>query len=187
MSALSPRQMFLLDQACRPINEAFGDYGCVLVGTAMTRGPFRDVDVRFIMADKKHHKLTKAIGQSGVSFLGLAIGQYLASLTQLPIDFQIQRQTVADALHKGSRNPLGNRTLDNYKGDAQTSDMERMLTQLRAENPSDVLSTPGVRYPPVSPPDEPKIVPPPSVADPANLIDIFDGSRSGEDTTKRSK
>lgn len=149
MNALSPRQMFLLDQACHPINEAFGTFGCYLVGTATARGPFRDVDVRFIMADKKHDKLTKAIGLTGVAFLGIAIGQYLASLSGLPIDFQIQRHTEANALHPdGYRNPLGSRSLSNYKGDAQTTDMQKMLATLQEQNPTDVLATPGVRYPP---------------------------------------
>ena len=148
MSALSPRQMFLLDQACHPINEAFGSFGCYLVGTAYHRGPYRDVDVRFIMADKKHDRLTKVIRSEGIAFLGLAIGQYLASLTNLPIDFQIQRQTEANALHDGPRNPLGHRDLANYKGDAQTSDWKRMLAVLEAEHPGDVLATPGDRKSP---------------------------------------
>jgi hypothetical protein len=145
MSALSPRQMFLLDQACHPINEAFGRFGTYLVGTAGTRGPHRDVDVRTIMKDKKYDRLLKAIGQPGIAFLGLSIGQYLASLTGLPIDYQIQRQTEANALHDGMRNALGVRRLANYKGDAQSVDMERMLKQLQAEHPTDVLATPGVR------------------------------------------
>lgn len=128
--------MFLLDSACHPINEAFGSFGCYLVGTATERGQFRDVDVRYIMADKKHDRLTKAIGQTGVSFLGIAIGQYLASLTGLPIDFQIQRQTEANALHPhGARNPLGHRNLNSYKGDAQTVDMERKLAATAPEAP----------------------------------------------------
>jgi hypothetical protein len=148
VSALSPRQMFLLDMACHPINEAFGEYGTYLVGTAMSPRngqPPRDIDVRTIMKDKHYDKLTRAIGLPGVAFLGLAIGQYLASLTGLPIDYQIQRMAEANVLHEGMRNPLGSRTLDRFKGDAQTVDMERMLAKLREENPSDVLDTPGVR------------------------------------------
>jgi len=138
--------MFLLDQACKPINEALGSFGCYLVGTAAEKRQFGDVDVRFIMADKTHDRLVKAIRPTGVAFLGMAIGQYIASLTGLPIDFQIQRQTEANALHKGkTRNPLGVRDLGDFKGDAQAVDMERMLAQLRDQNPSDVLDTPGVR------------------------------------------
>ena len=146
MSALSPRQMFLLDSACYPLMEVFGK-STYLVGTAMRPRdgkPPRDIDVRTIVDDKQHDKLSKAIGQRGISFLGIAIGQYLASLTGLPIDYQIQRMTEANALHEGTRNPLGHRNMDNYKGDAQTSDMERMLKRLQEENTSDVLDKPGV-------------------------------------------
>ncbi|MEA5453277.1 hypothetical protein SPF06_00945 [Sinomonas sp. JGH33] len=118
MSALSPRQMFLLDQACQPLRDAFPDYGPYLVGTATERGPYRDVDVRMIMSDESFDKLWAAIGHPAIWFLGLAIGQYLASLTGLPIDFQIQRQTQANETHGGKhRNPLGLRGLENYKGD----------------------------------------------------------------------
>jgi hypothetical protein len=119
MSALSPRQMFLLDLACQPIAEAFGG-GVYLVGTAVTRGPHRDVDVRAILSDKQHDKLRKAIGYDGIALMGLTMGQYLHSLTGLPIDFQLQRTTEARARHPGGiRNPLGTRGLHNYKGDAQ--------------------------------------------------------------------
>jgi hypothetical protein len=132
--------MFLLDQACKPINEAFGDYGCYLVGTASERQQYRDVDVRFIMTDKKFDRLRKAVGPSGLAFLGIAIGQHIASLTSLPIDFQIQRQTEANHHHGDKRrNPLGHRSLANYEGDAPKVDMAKMLAQLQAENPSDVL------------------------------------------------
>jgi hypothetical protein len=127
--------------------EVFG-WSTYLVGTAMQPRdgkPPRDIDVRTIVKDKQHDRLTKAIGQKGVAFLGIAIGQYLASLTGLPIDYQIQRMTEANALHEGTRNPLGHRNLDNYKGDAQTVDMKRMLAQLQAENPSDILVRPGVK------------------------------------------
>ena len=145
MSSLSPRQMFLLDLACKPISEAFGE-SPYLVGTAQAarsegKTP-RDVDVRLILDDKAHKRLTKAVGSEGVAFLGLAIGQYLASLTDLPIDFQIQQRTAANARHGRTvrhdhtepvvgcrceeryghearqRNPLGGRTLASFEGDA---------------------------------------------------------------------
>lgn len=128
MSALSPRQMFLLDSACQPLIEVF-DWATYLVGTAMEPRdgkPPRDIDVRTIVADKQYDHLKKAIGQKGIAFLGIAIGQYLASLTGLPIDYQLQRRTEANALHNGMRNLLGHRNLANYLGDAQTADMERL-------------------------------------------------------------
>lgn len=117
MSALSPRQTFLLDEACRPIRQAFGDTP-YLVGTAGQRGAYRDVDVRLILDDQRYNSLAEWAGPNLLSFLGLAIGEYLAARTGLPIDFQIQRQTEANTKHSGPRNPLGVRSLANYVGDA---------------------------------------------------------------------
>ncbi len=122
MSTLSPRQMYLLDISCAAILEADGVMGVYLVGTAQEprgdRAP-RDVDVRMIFRDKAHDRLTKAIGPEGIAFMGLAYGQYLASLTGLPIDFQVQRLTEANQHHGDCvRNPLGLRSMLNYRGDA---------------------------------------------------------------------
>lgn len=118
MSAFSPRQMFALDEACKPIAEAF-DETPYLVGTALSRQEYRDVDVRLILDDDKYARLVAVAGPDLIAFLGLAIGDYLAERTGLPIDFQIQQQTAANHHHPGGmRNPLGLRTLDNYSGDA---------------------------------------------------------------------
>lgn len=116
MSAFSPRQMFLLDLACKPIEEALG--GTYNVGTSVRLGSYRDVDVRTILPDEMYDALVAAVGADGIAFLGLAIGQYLHSLTEMPIDYQIQRQTEANELHKGSRNPVGIRDLGHFRGDA---------------------------------------------------------------------
>ena len=115
MSAFSPRQMFLLDHACKPIEEAFGDV--YLVGTAVSRQEYRDVDVRCILDDERFDDLRAAIGLDAIAFLSLAFGQHLAAPTGMPIDFQFQRQTEANE-HQGSRNPLGVRDLSNFRGDA---------------------------------------------------------------------
>lgn len=119
MSNLSPRQLFLLDEACKPIKKAFG-HCPYLVGSAasLERKGYRDVDVRLILFDKEYDKLNKAVGQDAIIFLGLSIGEYLASRTGLPIDFQIQRATEANAKHDGHRNALGTRSLSEFRGDA---------------------------------------------------------------------
>lgn len=117
--------MFLLDQACQPIREAFPDYGPYLVGTALD-GPHNDVDVRLIMQDEAFDAMADGIGMPAVWFLGLAIGEYLASRTGLNIDFQIQRATQANAVHSiKRRNPLGYCRLGNYQGDTPTHDIVR--------------------------------------------------------------
>jgi hypothetical protein len=122
VSALSPRQIWLLDEACKPINEAFGESGCYHVGTsAEGRSEYRDVDVRYIMHDDQYDKLQEAIGVNGIAFLGLSIGNHLAMMTHLPIDFQIQPMARANELHGDKfRNPLGVRRLSNFQGDCRT-------------------------------------------------------------------
>lgn len=126
MSAFCPRQMFLLDEACRPLYLAFPDSGLYLVGTAaaLERQDYRDVDVRMMLDDEDYDALRTAVGPDAITFLGLAIGEYLASRTGLPIDFQIQRTTEANERHGGGvRNPLGHtRKLANYRGDAAPED-----------------------------------------------------------------
>lgn len=120
MSAFSPRQMFLLDQACKPLAEAF-DATPYLVGTAFIpreeRGGFRDVDVRLMLSDDQYEALRQA-GPEVIAFLGIAIGEYLTKATGLPIDFQIQHAGTANEQHPHPRNPLGLRDLARFRGDA---------------------------------------------------------------------
>jgi len=146
-TGLSPRQMYLLDAACVPLRNEFPGGGPYLVGSAMEgdrSAGTRDVDVRHIMGDEEYAAMVSVLGIEGVRFLGIAVGQYLASLTGLPIDFQFQQQTAANEKHgRGkqyhdhtepvigcrcaerypvkhrSRNPLGVRSMANFVGDAE--------------------------------------------------------------------
>jgi hypothetical protein len=115
--------MFLLDLACKPIWETYGGE-VYLVGTANERGEYRDVDVRLILADKRYDRLRKAIGLDGIALMGLTTGQYLASLTGMPIDFQVQRRTEANEKHgrPKTRNPIGLRSMLSFRGDATPSE-----------------------------------------------------------------
>lgn len=120
MSMLYPRKMFLLDEACKPIRKAFGEPP-YLVGTTFTHKAttVSDVDVRLILDDAKFDALRTAIGDSAIIFLGFAVAEYLHSRTDLPIDFQFQRMTEANAKYgKKPRNPIGVRELVEYVGDA---------------------------------------------------------------------
>lgn len=127
-TGLSPRQMFVLDQACWPIRRAFiygkGPLsGLYLVGSAVkgdNSAGRRDVDVRLMLADEEYAALVEAVGISAIRFLGLAISEYLASVTGLPIDFQFQQSSAANEKHGGGwRNPVGTRDIDRFQGDAE--------------------------------------------------------------------
>ena len=108
---LSTVDLYNLDAASRLISLAF-DGPPYLVGSAGERADYRDVDVRLILDDDQFDSL---FGVERVSahptalweLMSLAIGDYLRSRTGLPIDFQIQRQTEANAKHHKLRNPVG--------------------------------------------------------------------------------
>lgn len=129
-TGLSPRQMFLLDAACAPLRHDFPGFGPYLVGSAMTgerSAGTRDVDVRHIMRDEEYDAFVGGVGAEGVRFLGIAIGQYLASLTGLPIDFQFQQQTAANS---------GEHVV---RATVRHSHTESLLGCRCAENPSNVV------------------------------------------------
>jgi len=103
-----------LNQACVIVNKALGDYGCYLVGSSLKRRDYRDVDVRFIMSDENYDRMFR--NENGWtnplwSLMCTTISMWLEKQSGLPIDFQIQRMTQANAQHSmktgHERQPLG--------------------------------------------------------------------------------
>ena len=103
---LTTVQLHNLDVACQPIRQAFRAMP-YLVGTAGVRGDrdYRDVDVRLILDDDEFAAACPT--KERWALLCLSISTYLAERTGLPVDFQIQQQTAANAVHDGPRNPVG--------------------------------------------------------------------------------
>ena len=104
--------IFALEQACQQINAAFDGFGCYLVGSALERPDWRDVDVRLIMADEEFDALFPDAGRTWEFhprwlLLTVAISGWLSKITGLPIDFQFQPQTHANKIHSGPRHALG--------------------------------------------------------------------------------
>lgn len=106
--------IFALELACKPINDAFGGFGCYLVGSALERADWRDIDVRFIMEDAEFDRLFPGTREHGIwefdprwLLLTVSIARHLQAVTGLPIDFQFQPQTHANERHKGPRHALG--------------------------------------------------------------------------------
>lgn len=97
---------FKLNQAVALIDKAFGvhgSFGTYLVGSSLQRRDFRDVDVRMIMENEAYDKLFPgAVDRPDLnaywSLTCVMIADWLARETGLPIDFQIQRQSVANEL-----------------------------------------------------------------------------------------
>lgn len=109
---------FALNHACTIVNRALDGFGCYLVGSSLERRDCRDVDVRFIMSDEAFDRLFRVDpkdAESGAagwlnplwSLMCTSISLWMSNMTGLPIDFQIQRQTQANANHDGVRSALG--------------------------------------------------------------------------------
>lgn len=107
-SRLTTLEMHRLDVACQPIWRAFG-HGTYLVGSASigAADEFRDVDVRTILPDEEFDALFA--GRPALwELICTSVGQTLYDLTGgLPVDYQIQRMTEANANFSGPRNPIG--------------------------------------------------------------------------------
>lgn len=104
---LTTTQLHNLDSACRLISKAF-DGTPYLVGTAGFggAGSYRDVDVRLMLDDAEFAAVCPTLARW--ELLCVVIGTYLRERTGLPVDFQIQAVSVANARHGGKpRNPLG--------------------------------------------------------------------------------
>ena len=114
-SMLNPQQMWKLDNACKPLVEVWGT-SPYLVGSAMTTPYYRDVDVRMIL-DSDQYDLA-ILGPDHLALLNMVFSEYLSNATGMPIDFQFQPRDEANARHKGPRNPLGTRSLCDFRGDA---------------------------------------------------------------------
>ena len=116
-SRLTTLELHLLDTACVPVQAAFGS--TYLVGTAEGGPVYRDVDVRTILDDEDFDLLFGGeAGQRRWALTCLSIGYMLAQQTGLPIDYQIQRMTEANAKYDGRRNPIGMRRTYASGGDA---------------------------------------------------------------------
>ena len=99
---------FNLNLACVPLLAAF-DGGVYLVGSCLERADYRDVDVRAIISDAEYARLFNGHGALDAlwSIMCASIALWLSERTGLPIDFQIQQQTEANATHDGTRSALG--------------------------------------------------------------------------------
>lgn len=117
-SGLTTLDLKLLDVACGPVWAAFGS--TYLVGSAQTGGAYRDVDVRTILEDSEFDRLfgDEPVGRRRWELICLSVAHLLAQQSGLPVDYQIQRLTEANAKYDGPRNPIGRRRIYAAGGDA---------------------------------------------------------------------
>lgn len=106
-SYLTTASFARLNHACAVVTEALG-HKPYLVGSAMETEEYRDVDVRSILPDEEWDELFG--GRPFFwSLFCLSVSTYLSQVSGLPVDFQVQRMTEANAKHDKPRNPIGTR------------------------------------------------------------------------------
>lgn len=105
---LTTTQYFKLDAACIPLWKAFitRGFGVFLVGSALHKPDWRDVDIRVILPDDEYDRMFPDADEHGQTAFWhitcISISSYLSSVTGLPIDFQIQKQSEANAKYPTS-------------------------------------------------------------------------------------
>jgi hypothetical protein len=82
-----------------------GYLGLFLVGSALSRPDFRDVDLRVILSDDRFDE--EYSNPVKVRYMNRALSTWGQRETGLPIDFQVQRQTEANETYTGDRNAMG--------------------------------------------------------------------------------
>jgi hypothetical protein len=111
--------IFALELACQHINSAFSDsFGCYVVGSALERPDWRDVDVVCILGDDEFKKLFPDVARVDYCtwehdprwlLLTISLSKYLSDQAAVPVDFKFQPQTWANEHHPGRRNAIGMR------------------------------------------------------------------------------
>lgn len=96
-----------LEEWCANVRELFDGTVPFLVGSVHRTSNYRDVDVRLILSDKRFDAMFN--NPVKVRLLNRALSTWGQRETGLPIDFQVQRQTEANATFAGERNPMGAR------------------------------------------------------------------------------
>lgn len=96
-------QFFRLNEACVVVERAFSfGLGTYLVGSALKKRDYRDVDVRTILLDEDFERLFPGVNGGATwrhptwSLVCSSIAMYLSAVSGLPVDFQIQSMTEAN-------------------------------------------------------------------------------------------
>lgn len=105
-SYLTVPQTYALNVACRPV--AGLGYGTFHVGSSLERADYHDVDLRCMLPDEEYDRMFPGDeGEKLLKFLNVAVSEWIAARCGLPIDFQFQRASNANAEFKQRRNGVG--------------------------------------------------------------------------------
>jgi hypothetical protein len=104
-------KQYTLQQACRALVDAF-DWSVYQVGSSLRRRDWHDIDVRCILDDDEFARMFpgEEPGKSWrenprLALLNAALSEWMQARTGLPVDFQFQQQTAANAEFSGPEHP----------------------------------------------------------------------------------
>lgn len=103
LNYLTMAQTALLLDWAASVQQTFKGEMCYHVGSSLHTKDYRDVDVRLILNDSDFDALAQRVK---IDRLNLAVSLWGNQVTGLPIDFQVQRMTEANAEFPGPRNAL---------------------------------------------------------------------------------
>lgn len=103
--------IFKLELACQHLFRGFG-HVCYLVGSALQRPDWRDIDIVMIMPDDE---FAAEFPNAGTNWefdakwliMTIAISEWLSAQCGHMVDFKFQQRTAANERHKGPRNAMG--------------------------------------------------------------------------------
>lgn len=112
---------FALEQSAKVLRDAFREdgetdhIGVYVVGSALERPDWRDVDVRMMMDDASFMRLFPRASISPATWefdprwtlMVVSISKWMSEQTGLPVDFQFQPMSHANERHNGRRHALG--------------------------------------------------------------------------------
>lgn len=102
-----------IDIALQPVLLALNEHSAYFVGSVLQRPNFNDIDIVVIMDDEKYDALFGPSGGTIAPFakwFNAASSELLRNMTNLPIDFRVQRFTNANKVYGGDehvRDPIG--------------------------------------------------------------------------------
>lgn len=103
----------LLNAWAQQVRQMFGGAVPYLVGSALERSDYRDVDVRLLLwadperADSTEHTYDHLAAAVNIEHLNLAVSLWGQKVTGLPVDFQVQQAESANEDFTGRRHALG--------------------------------------------------------------------------------
>lgn len=108
---LGVTQFIELRFACAIVKGTFNDsFGMYLVGSALTRKDWRDVDVRHIISDDEFERrfgefIEPYERNKFLRAFNLAVSAWMSAAAKLPVDYQVQPITKANELYPHESNP----------------------------------------------------------------------------------